>query len=116
EAGGLDVSLIPMLMKKGRPGFLLRLIADPAHAAGLKELILSETSSIGLRFHTMNRMTLPREIIEVETPWGPVQAKKIETAEGVRISPEYEHCRKLAKEQNIPLQKIYAAVAKQVET
>ncbi|MBW2328956.1 MAG: nickel pincer cofactor biosynthesis protein LarC [Deltaproteobacteria bacterium] len=116
EAGGLDVSLTPMLMKKGRPGFLLRLIADPAHAAGLKELILSETSSIGLRFHTMNRMTLSREIIEVETPWGPVQAKKIETAEGVRISPEYEHCRKLAKEQNIPLQKIYAAVAKQVET
>jgi uncharacterized protein (TIGR00299 family) protein len=75
EAGGLDVSLTPILMKKGRPGFLLRLIADPAHAAGLKDLILSETSSIGLRFHTVQRMTLPRERVGVEPPWGPVQAK-----------------------------------------
>jgi uncharacterized protein (TIGR00299 family) protein len=116
EAGGLDVSLTPILMKKGRPGFLLRLIADPAHAAGLKDLILSETSSIGLRFHTVQRMTLPREIIEVETPWGPVQAKKVETAAGYRITPEFEDCRRLAEEQDIPLQKIYAAVAKQVDT
>ncbi len=116
EAGALDVSLVPIQMKKGRPGFLLRLIADPAHGARLKEIILVETSSIGLRFHTMQRMTLPREIIEVDTPWGPVQAKKVETADGTRITPEYEDCRRLAKEQEIPLQKIYAEVAKQVKT
>ena len=115
EAGALDVSLVPIQMKKGRPGFLLRLIADPAHGARLKEIILVETSSIGLRFHTMQRMTLPREIIEVDTPWGPVQAKKIETAAGTRITPEYEDCRRLAIEQEIPLQKIYAEVAKQVK-
>jgi len=116
EAGALDVSLVPILMKKGRPGFLLRLIGDLTHGAHLKEIILSETSSIGLRFHTMNRMTLPREIIEVETPWGPVQAKKVETAAGSRVTPEFEDCRRLAEEKDIPLQKIYAAVAKQVET
>jgi len=110
QAGGLDVSLVPMQMKKGRPGFLLRVIADPAHSAPVKEIILTETSSIGLRFHTMQRLTLPREIIAVETPWGPVQAKKVETSAGSRITPEYEDCRRLAEEHRIPLQSIYNAV------
>ncbi len=114
QAGALDLSLTPILMKKGRPGFLLRVICDQAHAACLKELILAETSSIGLRFHRMNRMTLPREIIEVETPWGPVQAKKIATGFGTRITPEYEDCRRVAREQNVPLQEIYAAVNQKI--
>ncbi|MCI5150207.1 MAG: DUF111 family protein, partial [Candidatus Electrothrix sp. MAN1_4] len=111
EQGALDISLTPMQMKKGRPGFLLCLLADPAHAMHLKNIILSETSAIGLRFHTVQRMTLPRTIIELPTPWGKVQAKKVETSEGVRVTPEYEDCVRLAEEQNIPLQNIYAAVA-----
>jgi len=111
KAGALDVSLVPMQMKKGRPGFLLRVIVDPAHDVPVKEVILTETSSIGLRFHTMQRLTLPREMIEVDTPWGPVQAKKVETSAGSRITPEYEDCRRLAREQNIPLQKIYSIVS-----
>jgi uncharacterized protein (TIGR00299 family) protein len=113
NAGALDLSLTPLLMKKGRPGFLLQVIADPAHTHGLKEIIFNETSSIGLRFQTMNRMTLPREIIEVATPWGPVQAKKIETGAGTRITPEYEDCRRLANKNNIALQAVYAAVTQQ---
>jgi uncharacterized protein (TIGR00299 family) protein len=112
EAGALDLSLTPIVMKKGRPGFLLRVIADPTHTARAKEVILSETSSIGLRFHTMNRMTLPREIIEVQTPWGAVQAKKVTVAGRSRISPEYEDCRRLALQQNVALQEIYTAVAR----
>jgi uncharacterized protein (TIGR00299 family) protein len=109
--GALDISLVPIQMKKGRPGFLLRLLADPAHATLLKNSILNETTAIGLRFHTVQRMTLPRTGIELTTPWGAVRAKKVTTSEGVRITPEYEDCAKLAEEQNIPLQKIYAAVA-----
>ncbi|MCW5210958.1 nickel pincer cofactor biosynthesis protein LarC, partial [Desulfobulbus sp. N3] len=111
KQGALDVSLVPIQMKKGRPGFLLRLLADPTHAARLKNSLLNETSAIGLRFHTVQRMTLPRTGIELTTPWGTVRAKKVTTSEGVRITPEYEDCAKMAEEQNIPLQKIYAAVA-----
>ncbi|MCI5168452.1 MAG: nickel pincer cofactor biosynthesis protein LarC, partial [Candidatus Electrothrix sp. GM3_4] len=111
KQGALDISLVPIQMKKGRPGFLLRLLADPAHATRLKNSILNETPAIGLRFHTVQRMTLPRTGIELTTPWGTVRAKKVTTSEGVRITPEYEDCAKLAEEQNIPLQKIYAAVA-----
>jgi pyridinium-3,5-bisthiocarboxylic acid mononucleotide nickel chelatase len=109
-AGALDVSLLPLQMKKGRPGFLLQLIADPAHASRLKELILSETSAIGLRFHRVQRLTLPRTTVELTTPWGAVRGKKVELPDNtVRIKPEYEDCAKLAREYGVPLQQIYAA-------
>jgi uncharacterized protein (TIGR00299 family) protein len=110
-AHALDVSLVPILMKKGRPGYLLRLLCDPAHALELKELILNETSAIGLRFHSMERMTLARTTIKVKTPWGTVQAKQVTTGRGVRISPEYEDCRRLAEAAAVPLQEVYTAVA-----
>ncbi|CAK8711326.1 nickel pincer cofactor biosynthesis protein LarC [Candidatus Electronema aureum] len=109
-AGALDVSLLPIQMKKGRPGFLLRLLADPAHAIQLKELVLSETSAIGLRFHNMQRMTLPRTVVELETPWGIVRGKKVELPDGSsRIKPEYEDCARLAKKSGGSLQQIHAA-------
>jgi uncharacterized protein (TIGR00299 family) protein len=111
QEGALDISLIPIQMKKGRPGFLLCLLADPVHAAHLKNIILSETTAIGLRFHTVQRMTLPRTTFELETPWGAVRVKKVNSSEGIRITPEYEDCVKLAEQQDIPLQTIYAAVA-----
>ncbi len=115
EEGALDISLTPMQMKKGRPGFLLCLLADPAHAMHLKNIILSETSAIGLRFHTVQRMTLPRTIIELTTPWGTVRAKKVRSSRGIRITPEYEDCVKLAEHHNIPLQTMYTAIAQRTQ-
>ncbi|WPD23920.1 MAG: nickel pincer cofactor biosynthesis protein LarC [Candidatus Electrothrix scaldis] len=111
KQGALDVSLVPIHMKKGRPGVLLRLLADPAQALHLKDVILNETSAIGLRFYTVQRMTLPRTSVDLMTPWGRVQAKQVETSEGIRVTPEYEDCVRLAEQQDIPLQNIYAAVA-----
>ncbi|WP_417909490.1 nickel pincer cofactor biosynthesis protein LarC [Candidatus Electronema sp. PJ] len=109
DAGALDVSLVPIQMKKGRPGFLLCLLADPAHAARLKEIILRETSAVGLRYHAVQRLTLSRTTIELVTPWGKVRGKQVELPDGYRIKPEYEDCAKLAKEYKIPLQQVYAA-------
>jgi uncharacterized protein (TIGR00299 family) protein len=109
-AGALDLSLTPMQMKKGRPGFLLQVVADQAHAAKLKELVLRETSAIGLRFHQARRLTLPRSTVELATPWGVVRGKKVELPDGgSRIKPEYEDCVRLAKEREISLDQIYAA-------
>ncbi|MDW7771587.1 MAG: nickel pincer cofactor biosynthesis protein LarC [Desulfobulbaceae bacterium] len=108
--GALDVILTPVHMKKGRPGFTLKVICDPAHVSLLRKVIFSETSAIGLRYHSEERMTLPREIVTVATPWGPVKAKKIETDSGYVVTPEYEECRRLAKENNIPLRSVYQAV------
>ena len=109
-AGALDLSLTPIQMKKGRPGFLLQLVADPAHAVMLKEMLLHETSAIGLRFHQEQRLTLPRSTVDLVTPWGAVRGKKVALPDGsTRIKPEYEDCVRLAKEQGIPLDQIYAA-------
>ena len=111
EKGALDVSLSPLIMKKGRPGQLLRVITAPAHSLALKQIILSETTAIGLRFHKEERMTLPRESILVDTPWGEIVAKKVETPRGTVIYPEYEACRKVADEKKIPLARVYQAVS-----
>ncbi|MBE0584147.1 MAG: nickel pincer cofactor biosynthesis protein LarC [Desulfofustis sp.] len=106
----LDVSLTPMQMKKGRPGFCLRVIAAPVHAARLKELILSETSSIGLRFRTEQRLTLPRRAVTVATRWGAVAAKEVDTPIGSKIYPEYEACRVVAEQHQVPLDLVYREV------
>lgn len=110
--GALDVALIPMQMKKGRPGFLLRVIAPPAFAWELKRLILEETSAIGLRFHKEARWTLPRTKGFLATAIGPVAVKKVTIPSGKEVfSPEYEECRRIAGERKIALREIYALVA-----
>ncbi len=109
-AQALDVSLTPMHMKKGRPGFCLRVISRPLHSARLKEIILTETSAIGLRYRTEQRITLPRELIEVNTRWGRVGAKKVETVTGSKIYPEYESCRLVAEHHSLPLDTVYREV------
>lgn len=110
KRGALDVSLIPIQMKKGRPGFLLRVLATPHHSQRLKEAILSETTAIGLRFRREQRMTLPRKQVTVTTKYGDIIAKQVETPMGKRIYPEYEECRKIAKKRNLPIMDVYTAV------
>ena len=107
----LDVSLTPLLMKKGRPGYLLRVLADPAHAQTLKECLLCETTAIGLRFHRQQRLTLPRQTGTVATPWGEIAVKKVETPEGPVLYPEYESCRAAARRHRVPLPRITSLVA-----
>jgi hypothetical protein len=110
EQGALDVAAIPMQMKKGRPGLMLRVVAPPAAAWELKRCLLTETSAIGLRFRREQRWTLPREAGTVATPWGPLRVKKVEAPAGPRLRPEYEDCRRLAREHAIPLAAVYAEV------
>ena len=100
-----------MIMKKGRPGQLLRVITDPVHGLELKQVILSETTAIGLRFRREERMTLEREAVMIPTPWGKIMAKKVQTPKGSVIYPEYEACRKVAEKNQIPLSQVYQAVS-----
>ena len=108
----LDVALIPIQMKKGRPGFLLRVICDRAAALAVKECILSETTAIGLRFRTEQRWTLPRETGTVPTRWGEVKVKKVTTPTGEVLTPEYEDCKRVAIEHHVPLKEVYAEVGR----
>jgi len=110
SAGALDVTLHPVHMKKGRPGFVLSIIADPGHSWEIKKCVLNETTSIGLRFRREKRITLPREKGMVNTLWGKAMVKRVETPSGPVLYPEYEDCRRLALENKVPLKDVYAAV------
>lgn len=110
DAGALDVCLIPIQMKKGRPGFLVRVVCSPANTLQLKNCLFTETSTIGIRCRRESRSTLMREPVTVDTPWGPLQAKKIHRPSGVEIAPEYEACLLVARKNGIPLQTVYAVV------
>lgn len=111
-AGALDVALIPIQMKKGRPGFLLRVIGDAAGAFALKQLILTETTAIGLRFRTEQRLTLPRRLGWVETKFGKTRVKRLESPAGIILTPEYEDCKRMARAKKVPLRAVYDAVQK----
>jgi uncharacterized protein (TIGR00299 family) protein len=105
DFGALDVSLEPIIMKKGRPGHLLRVIAKPQHREAIAQLIFSETSTIGLRFYSAERRVQARTLREVETQYGKVRVKV--TSEGY-FTPEYEDCRKLALASGVALKHIIA--------
>ncbi len=109
-AGALDVVLVPVQMKKGRPGFTLQALTTPARGAQVKEAILVHTTAIGLRFRREARQTLPRKIISLATQWGEISAKQVLTPRGAVVYPEYEQCRRIALEQNIPLAEVYDEV------
>jgi uncharacterized protein (TIGR00299 family) protein len=105
EAGALDVTLEPVLMKKNRPGTLIRVIAKPEDREKLAALMFAETTTLGLRIHTAERRVQARRIQEVDTPHGKV---KIKIAGDGSFSPEYDDCRTLARATGIPLKEILA--------
>lgn len=114
-AGALDVALIPLEMKKGRPGMLLRVIAEPLRRPAVTDVLFSETTAIGLRMRREARITLPRETVRVATCWGELPAKRILSPVGAKIVPEYEVCRRVALEHQVPLAEVYAAIGNQAD-
>ncbi|MEA2641079.1 MAG: pyridinium-3,5-bisthiocarboxylic acid mononucleotide nickel chelatase [Chloroflexota bacterium] len=110
-AGALDVFTTPVYMKKNRPGVLLTVLAQPARADELAHLILRETSSLGVRFRTSQRLMCTRRSEMVDTSYGPLEVK-IKSIDGADVvCPEYEACARVARERNVPLARVYEAVA-----
>ena len=109
EAGALDVALVPIQMKKNRPGTQIQVLHPLALGEVIREIILSETTTLGVRYKTVERVVLPREPFTVVTPWGDVAGKVARIGEGGRFTPEYESCASLSRRTGIPLQEIYFA-------
>lgn len=105
EAGALDVTLEPVFMKKGRPGSLLRVIAKQEDREMLAQMMFTETSTLGVRVYTAERRVRARSVEEVQTPYGTVRVKV--TCEG-DFAPEYEDCRRIARESGVALKHIIA--------
>jgi len=106
-AGALDVFTAPVQMKKNRPGTLLTVLCRPAEAQALMSLIFAETTTFGVRTHSAQRRVLPREFVNVATKFGEVRVK-LSRVNGriLHVAPEYDDCRKLAEEKNVPLQQV----------
>jgi pyridinium-3,5-bisthiocarboxylic acid mononucleotide nickel chelatase len=106
-AGALDVYTTPVQMKKNRPGTLLTLLCKPQHTNALMSLIFAETTTFGARAYAAQRRTLPRESVSVHTQFGDVRIK-LSRVNGriLHVAPEFEDCRKLAVEKNVPLQRV----------
>jgi pyridinium-3,5-bisthiocarboxylic acid mononucleotide nickel chelatase len=106
-AGALDVYTTPVQMKKNRPGTLLTILCNPQDTNTLMSLIFAETTTFGARTYRAQRRTLPRESVNVSTTYGDVRIK-LSRVNGriLHVVPEYDDCRKLATEKNVPLQQV----------
>jgi len=108
KVGAVDVFFAPINMKKNRPGILLSVITSTEYFDSVVQVLLEETSTLGVRHYDVDRVVLPRKQIMIMTPFGKVRVKIGGLDESTRtISPEYEDCRKIALEKEIPVKRVY---------
>jgi len=104
------VSAETVLMKKGRPGLRFQVMAPPALQDALVEILLRETTTLGVRVIPARRKVLTRRTRRVNTAYGPVRVKLgILNGTVVNVAPEYEDCQRLAKATGTPLKVVYQA-------
>jgi uncharacterized protein (TIGR00299 family) protein len=109
--GALDVFMTPVQMKKNRPGTLMTVTCRPGEVSRFAEFLMSETSSIGVRWRVENRLKAKREIRKIETPWGAIGVKYASIGDQiVNISPEYDECKKTAVEHGVTLKRVMETV------
>jgi pyridinium-3,5-bisthiocarboxylic acid mononucleotide nickel chelatase len=116
-AGALDVFTTPVQMKKNRPGTLVTVLCQPADANALMSLIFAETTTFGVRTYRAQRRILPRESVKVTTSFGDVRVK-LSRVNGriLHVAPEYDDCRRLAEEKNVPLQRVINEALRKYES
>lgn len=115
-SGALDVSTTSIAMKKNRPGVLLTVQCRVGDADKLAEIVFSETTALGLRRSTIERMTLPRRTVTASTPYGEITGVVATLpGGGERFSPEYAACAKVAQEQGVPLDAVQLAARRAYE-
>lgn len=107
QQGAQDVYLTPIIMKKGRPAILLSVLTDRSKTPAILDTLFRETTSIGVRIQEVGRKKLTREIKYVDTIYGKLRIKISRRGDEIlTITPEYEDCRKIAEERQIPLKHI----------
>ena len=106
-AGALDVFATPVQMKKNRPGFLITVLCSPESESKFQQMLFAETTTLGVRSMSAHRRILPREWVKVSTKFGDIRMKVSRVNGDIRqAAPEFDDCRKLASEKNVPLQQI----------
>lgn len=110
EAGALDVFLTPIQMKRGRPATQLSVLVTDDLVPQTLDVLFTETTTIGVRARPVQRWKLAREIVSVETDYGPIAVKVSRRGETVlNVTPEYRDCQRIAAERGIPLKQVHQA-------
>ncbi len=114
QQGAHDAFLTPIIMKKGRPAVLLSVLTDRGKMDGVLDTIFRETTSIGVRISEVGRRKLTREIRQVDTLYGTIRMKVSRRGDEIMTAtPEYEDCRKIAEEKQVPLKQVIEEAKKQ---
>ncbi len=111
EVGALDVFKTPIIMKKGRPAIKLSILTTPNKEKEILNVVFEETTSIGIRKFNVEKVMLDREFSTVSTKYGDIKIKNsYYNGKIVKSKPEYEDCKKIAKENKLPILEIYKEV------
>jgi uncharacterized protein (TIGR00299 family) protein len=114
-AGAADVWFAPIQMKKNRPGVLLSALCPVERESAVVEVLLRETSTLGVRVREISRHEAARETFEFESSLGPAAAKVKRLPGLTTVAPEYEACARLARERGLPLLEVYRIVQREAE-
>lgn len=115
EDGALDVSWIPVFMKKNRPGTMVQVICKDNDRDNVVHRLLRETTATGVRHYRSDRVKLPRSLKTLSTTLGQVQVKEVTgPANKARLVPEYEACRQIALDKNLPLKTVYETIVREL--
>ncbi|MCH8805826.1 MAG: nickel pincer cofactor biosynthesis protein LarC [Planctomycetes bacterium] len=116
EDGALDAYVVPIIMKKGRPGQLLTVLCRPDDVAALEAVMFRETTTLGIRRHACQRTKLARELVSVESRYGPIRVKVASQGGAtLRVWPEYEDCAAAARRGAVSLRDVQQAALKAYE-
>lgn len=115
EMGAKDLTCAPVQGKKGRSGWMVTLLCDVGREREFAEALLAKTSTIGVRFSRWQRLELPRRILTIETPYGPVRVKEVTLPDGAtRRHPEWEDIRALSHKNNISELQLLANISQHI--
>ena len=116
-SGAIDATLTPTVMKKGRSGWILEVLCHEQKADSLTDLILSETTSFGVRRHRLERTILERHHRAVETPYGPISVKVGQrNGKVLQESPEFSSCAEAAEKHGVPVRLVHRAALQALES
>lgn len=116
SAGAKDAYLVPIIMKKGRPGVILSTLVERSKLDVALKILFRETSTLGVRLHPVERRKLLRSIKEVQTSLGVVRVKAVLNEQKEVLLPEYEECKRIALEQRLPLIEVYRILEKELRS
>jgi len=111
QAGASDAFVIPVIMKKGRPGYLFKITCAPEYEEAVLEIIFSDTTTIGVRKILAEGIMLARKAYEAETLFGKIRVKEVTLPNGeVKIQPEFEEVKRIADGEKLSLDKVRSAL------